>query len=314
MKAITLHQPWASWIAFGWKKIETRSHNRLASLVGQRIAIHAGKTFDAGAAGEAGPYLSKGQREAHNIAEYPWGVVICTAYVVEARQLNGKDSPRALYRCGDGGTWGLVLRDVKMVWPHAEAAGHQGIWEWDPGGAAGEAATPQVIGESHRHETIEKGTAKDMATKKATKKAKKKTRKPRAEDQKSKAPDAPDGSMLVGSQLMRVYGEHEVVEEREKTLLDVLEACKQAKADLAAAVIELARLLVDADPDGGAYVINARIDVRQKASTFKKASKNVAEAKASLAAAWGAINELVDEKIDGLELFPDDDGDDDDDG
>ena len=43
MYAITLHQPWASLIALGIKTVETRSWPAPARLVGQRIAIHAGK-------------------------------------------------------------------------------------------------------------------------------------------------------------------------------------------------------------------------------------------------------------------------------
>jgi len=44
MKAITLHQPWATLIALNVKRIETRSWRAPASLIGQRIAIHAGAT------------------------------------------------------------------------------------------------------------------------------------------------------------------------------------------------------------------------------------------------------------------------------
>ena len=43
MYAITLHQPWASLIALGVKTVETRSWPASARLVGQTIAIHAGK-------------------------------------------------------------------------------------------------------------------------------------------------------------------------------------------------------------------------------------------------------------------------------
>jgi predicted transcriptional regulator len=42
MKVITLWQPWASFIALGWKTIETRTHDRFKNLVCERIAIHAG--------------------------------------------------------------------------------------------------------------------------------------------------------------------------------------------------------------------------------------------------------------------------------
>ena len=43
MYAITLHQPWASLIALGIKTVETRSWPAPARLMGQTIAIHAGK-------------------------------------------------------------------------------------------------------------------------------------------------------------------------------------------------------------------------------------------------------------------------------
>ena len=43
MYAITLHQPWASLIALGLKTVETRSWPAPIRLVGQTIAIHAGK-------------------------------------------------------------------------------------------------------------------------------------------------------------------------------------------------------------------------------------------------------------------------------
>lgn len=44
MKAISLWQPWASLIACGAKDIETRSWRAPASLIGQRVLIHAAKT------------------------------------------------------------------------------------------------------------------------------------------------------------------------------------------------------------------------------------------------------------------------------
>ena len=43
MYAITLHQPWASLIALGIKTVETRSWAAPGRLLGQTIAIHAGR-------------------------------------------------------------------------------------------------------------------------------------------------------------------------------------------------------------------------------------------------------------------------------
>ena len=88
MKSLTLHQPWASLIAHGVKSIETRSWAPPQSLVGQRIAIHAGKKV-------VGPQLlNRNTRQA--IArlfgeewekDIPKGAVVATALLKDARQV-----------------------------------------------------------------------------------------------------------------------------------------------------------------------------------------------------------------------------------
>ena len=45
--ALTLHQPWASLICRGPKRVENRTWAPPEDLIGKRIWIHAGKTFDA---------------------------------------------------------------------------------------------------------------------------------------------------------------------------------------------------------------------------------------------------------------------------
>lgn len=46
MKALTLWQPWAWAMAFAGKPVENRTWAPPHALLGQRIAIHAGKTMD----------------------------------------------------------------------------------------------------------------------------------------------------------------------------------------------------------------------------------------------------------------------------
>ena len=111
------------------------------------------------------------------------------------------------------------------------------------------------------------------------------------------------GGVLAGDELKRVYGEHQVVEEREETLLETQEDAKQAKADLIEAQSRLITLLIECDADRGDEVVHARADVRDRARIAKKANETVAEAKAGLKEAWGVINDLIDEKIDGLPLI-----------
>lgn len=52
MKALTLLNPWAQAIAYWGKDVENRTWAPPASLVGERIAIHAGKLPLTGAAAE----------------------------------------------------------------------------------------------------------------------------------------------------------------------------------------------------------------------------------------------------------------------
>ena len=46
MKALTLWRPWAQAIIYGPKRIENRSWRPVKWMIGERIAIHAGKKYD----------------------------------------------------------------------------------------------------------------------------------------------------------------------------------------------------------------------------------------------------------------------------
>lgn len=46
-KAISLHQPWASLVMLGVKRVETRSWKPPASVIGSRVMIHAAKRIHA---------------------------------------------------------------------------------------------------------------------------------------------------------------------------------------------------------------------------------------------------------------------------
>lgn len=127
-KVITLHQPWAMYVSLGWKTIETRRHGRFRSLVGQRIGIHASKTFD-----EVGYALSEGYLNMRDLRldEGPWlmGAIICTAYVREMRKLYGELSEYAL--CRTDGLYGYFLEDVRQLVRPTFVRGKQGIWNYD---------------------------------------------------------------------------------------------------------------------------------------------------------------------------------------
>ena len=75
MRAVTLHQPWASLIAHGYKTTETRGWPAPQALVGSRVAIHAAKRR---------PRRTEWNRQVAEIAgrmEMPLGAVVATARV-----------------------------------------------------------------------------------------------------------------------------------------------------------------------------------------------------------------------------------------
>lgn len=124
---ISLYDPWASWVGFSWKKIETRTHDKLKSLLGKTIGIHVAKTWDIKALVEAGPYLTPDQiLQTQTLIKTP-GVIRWTARVAEHRKLTASDSPLALIDCEHTERWGLFLEDVQVIKP-IYINGKQGIW------------------------------------------------------------------------------------------------------------------------------------------------------------------------------------------
>jgi activating signal cointegrator 1 len=173
MKAITLWQPWASLIAVGVKRFETRSWPPPRSCLGQRFAIHAAKkpeprsmafTVDVEAAIERGLQLKSGLWQT-----LPFGAVVCTATLVEAYQVrrwthstgdiefSGSvggsrtvgmtlSSDELLYGDFQQGRWLWEFSDVKRLVPAIPARGMQGIWMWnDADGLAGCATQPDFF-------------------------------------------------------------------------------------------------------------------------------------------------------------------------
>ncbi len=127
--AITLYQPWATWIMRGWKKIETRTHNRFKSLQGETILIHAGLSTDSSSYATHNPYLTPEQiRE--NPDEMVNGYILGQAHVYLSKYLYVHDSPQALIECASE-RWGLFLDSVKKFKDPILCKGEMGIWYFD---------------------------------------------------------------------------------------------------------------------------------------------------------------------------------------
>lgn len=128
MKAISLWEPWATWVAKGWKTVETRTHSRFRGLQGQRIAIHAANKWDSNALAIAARFLTDHQIK-YTIAlkrSRRYGV-ICTAFVKVHTFCSPNDAPHALIEC-DTQRFGLFLQDIHPIDPPISIRGWQGIF------------------------------------------------------------------------------------------------------------------------------------------------------------------------------------------
>ena len=151
MKAITLHEPWATLIAAGKKTIETRDWKPPAYLLGERIAIHAGRRKPTG--GDL--RLLKGIQERTELL--PLGCVVATATLADTWQVGHlsyapggsakcpAERSRCLAHSNDmsrwveidpygnfaPGRWLWFLADVEPLMVPRRAVGHQRFWEWE---------------------------------------------------------------------------------------------------------------------------------------------------------------------------------------
>lgn len=153
MRAITLYQPWASLVAIKAKPYEFRKWAAPQSVVGQRIAIHAGMRkvkldevreliFQMRGLGQARPALRIEialpflSRLLLNPAAAPLGCVVATALLgkpIGADRIMGEfgvvlnDSDRAGHF-----NFAWPMNSVEELQPPIEARGAQGFWEWAP--------------------------------------------------------------------------------------------------------------------------------------------------------------------------------------
>ena len=136
MKAITLLQPWASLIALGEKRIETRSWSpRYRGL----LAIHASKRWrneDALLAQQHDAFLTVWRRHGIRLlSELPLGAVIATCRLADVRPTEELIPTLSFEECAFGnyslGRWAWVLADVEPLAEPVPAVGALGLWDWE---------------------------------------------------------------------------------------------------------------------------------------------------------------------------------------
>lgn len=133
MRAISLHQPWATLIATGAKQYETRSWS--TSYRGPLI-IHAAKQYDEGA--QRGPnrvHFIKAFLDA-NIVDYrsqiPLGAYLCIVDLVDVVPTESivNSLPEQERAFGDysPGRFAWKLENVRVLPESVPARGYQGLW------------------------------------------------------------------------------------------------------------------------------------------------------------------------------------------
>ena len=134
IKALPLWQPWATLVAIGAKRIETRSFpaHRLGLKIGQRIAIHATKTPRELWICEEEPFC-----EYVKAADLPLGAIVATATlegwteIVEEKAAKLADGWPHEYAFGDysPGRWAWRLGDVRQLPSPVPFTGSQGTFD-----------------------------------------------------------------------------------------------------------------------------------------------------------------------------------------
>lgn len=145
MKAITIKQPWASLIALGEKKIETRSWK--TSYRGT-ILIHAGKGIEKSICSDE-PFCSVlKQHEIETYNDFPLGMIIAKADLIDCIEITWNNNVKCIagdekgnviarnnewffggYDCEEEKRFAWILENVKLINP-IPAKGQLSLWNF----------------------------------------------------------------------------------------------------------------------------------------------------------------------------------------
>lgn len=106
MKAISLHQPWASWIAQGWKTIETRTWP--TQYRGDLLIVSTKKP---------------------KYHDFPLGQALCIVSVIGCREMTVSDEKAAMCKWSYP-RYAWLLEDIRPIKPFP-VKGSQGFYDVD---------------------------------------------------------------------------------------------------------------------------------------------------------------------------------------
>jgi hypothetical protein len=126
VKCISLWQPWASAVALGLKKIETRGYQ---TRLRGRFAIQAAKYW----APSVRRFAQREQQAGRLPLDLPLGAIVCTAVLVDVVPTtrlvaSSMDPVERLYGNYDEGRYGWILEDVVALPQPIPFSGKQGFF------------------------------------------------------------------------------------------------------------------------------------------------------------------------------------------
>jgi hypothetical protein len=135
MRAITIQQPWATLIAIGAKRIETRSW---ATAYRGSLAIHAGLNTENIEFFFEKPFRSVLEAAGvRGISDLPLGAVVCTVRLVNCiettlieRYVQPFSEQERAFGNYEPQRFGWLLEGVQRCQEPVKARGRQGLWEW----------------------------------------------------------------------------------------------------------------------------------------------------------------------------------------
>lgn len=125
MYALTVRQPWADCILYHGRRIENRAWKPPQRIIGERIAIHAGKELDTYAGFRAASQAA-GADLWKQVYSMRRGAVVATAVVTGSCSAESKEADSVWFT----GPIGWLLDDIRILPRPVLARGYQGVWKW----------------------------------------------------------------------------------------------------------------------------------------------------------------------------------------
>ena len=124
---LSIQEPFATWIAKGYKRIETRGYSAWKKYIGKEVYIHASSKFWKDLTEEQKKFMLQYPEK------YKPGYIIAKGILKESlpyKELSLTGQERQLGFYGEG-RWGWCFENVKLLDEPIKASGQLGFWKFE---------------------------------------------------------------------------------------------------------------------------------------------------------------------------------------